>query len=120
MVNLCKEIYTKHQLDTVFTNRQYRMALFELVVVPKELATVVEVELDDGFVLAKYENTIKIDHRFGEAYLVKKIEEQRPDIICAIDSTTIDTVPLQTIVRVLNIPPAPYKATTDICYSCSS
>jgi len=96
------------------------MALFELVVVPKELATVVEVELDDGFVLAKYENTIKMDHRFGDAYLVKKIEEQRPDIICAIDSTTIDTVPLQTIIRVLKIPPTPFKASTDTCYSCSS
>jgi len=119
MVNLCNEIYTKQQLDSMVTNYQHRMAMFELVVVPKELAKIVEVELDDGFVLAKYENTIKLDHRLGDAYLVKKIEEQRPDIICAMDSTTINKVPLPTIIRVLKTPPMPYLS-PDTCYSCSS
>ena len=102
MTILCKEIYTKYEVDNMITNRDYRIALYDLVVVPKELATVIEVELDDGFVIAKQENTISTKHTFKNEYLMQKIEEHRPDIICASDSSTLDSVPLQSIRAILN------------------
>ncbi len=116
-----QRVYTKRQMDNILTNRPIHQALFDLHIVPKALARVVEIELDDGFVLAKSENIIQTQHRFGEGYIIKKIEEQRPDIMCAVDSTFVDEIPFgKMIYGYLNPPPPPQLQERDICYSCSS
>lgn len=115
------QVYTKKQIDGILTNKPIKQALFDLQIVPRELASKVEVELDDGFVLAKSCNVINTHHRFGEAYIIKKIEAQRPDIMCAIDSTFIDEIPFNNMINnYLNPPPPPSFQKIDYCYSCSS
>jgi hypothetical protein len=99
MTNLCKEIYTKFEIDNMITNKSFGATLFDLIVVPKELALFIEVELEDGFVIAKRENTIEVNHKFGNDYLIKQIGEQRPDIICALDTTYLDSISLQSIIN---------------------
>jgi len=109
-------VYSKKAIDSMLSTRTMNKALFDLRIVPKELASVVEVELDDGFVLAKSENIKNLNHRFGEAYLLRKINEQRPDIVCAANSTIIDEVPLSNIIFNINNPYVPDIMETDICY----
>jgi len=109
-------VYTKKQIDNLISSRPLNKAIFDLKIVPKELARVIEVELDDGFVLAKSENIINTNHRFGEGYLLKKINAQRPDIICAADSTFIDENPLGGIIYNVNNPYVPDIMENDMCY----
>ena len=109
--------YTRKQIDNILSNRPMKEALFDLVIVPRELASKVEVELDDGFVLAKTSNVINTNHRFGGAYLIRKIEEQRPDILCASDSTFIDENSLAGMIEYEN-QPTQEDIMQEMCYSC--
>jgi len=111
-------VYSKQAIAQMFGHIKKHQALFNLKIVPKELTSKVEVELDDGFVLSKAENVIQTEHRFGNNYILKKIEEQRPDIMCAVDGTYVDDTKLETMVYDRLHPYTPDIHMDNTCYSC--
>ena len=113
-------VYSEQVISQMSGYIKKHQILFDLKIVPKELTSKVEVELDDGFVLSKVENVIQTNHRFGNNYILKKIEEQRPDIMCAVDSTYVDNTKLEKMVYDKLYPYTPDIHPDNICYSCES
>jgi len=114
-----KRTYTKRGLDNMITTQQYSVVLYDLVIVPKELAKVIEIELDNGFVMAKTENVISTVHKFNLDYIYNQIEEKRPDILCASESTYIDEMWLPDIINTVKNKKQSLEYNTNncMCYS---
>lgn len=75
--------------NTWITNRK-DARLYNLNIVPNELTTQVEVDLGDGYCLSKTENIIKNPLKaFHEEHVLKMIEEQKPELLVASESTYI-------------------------------
>ena len=100
-----KRVYTKAAIDNMLCNFKPLQAKYELRIVPKEYVTHAEVELNDGFVIAKTDNIISTSHNFTQKYIIEQLEKQAPEIMCAAESTFIDEIELLQVIDEAKNPP---------------